>query len=213
MQKELYKKLLKTGGVFLAALGVFCAGLSMVQWVNPQQAASLPAVKPPVAAREENGRIPFSESTALPKEESVKSAKTWELTEQNSASPASQEEASDYPIRRLRLKGERISLLKSRVQDQSLSETERSQAEEELLKLLENQELELACEESLRIRGCPQVFVSLKTDSAVVFLGGGLPAGESRESVTALVAAVADLDSNQILVVLPSAFVDGLPEE
>ena len=121
--------------------------------------------------------------------------------------------SSDYRINRLRLQGQHIAALEERSQDQSLSEAERVAAKAELLDELKRQELELSCEESLKVRGYHEPLVSIVEGKAMVLLNKGLIAGDSAEGVSSFVASISGVEQAQVMVVFPVAFVDDLPGE
>ena len=83
----------------------------------------------------------------------------------------------------------------------------------ELLDELKRQELELSCEESLKVRGYHEPLVSIVEGKAMVLLNKGLIAGDSAEGVSSFVASISGVEQAQVMVVFPVAFVDDLPGE
>lgn len=224
MQIIIRKKTLKACGAFLSIAAVFSLGLTMATWVSPDRAVSSarrpPAVVAGTGSGQENGpgqsagpgqpgaaglegMVDLDEAAAAGSGQSVAAGAAA------SQAPAS----SDYRINRLRLQGQHIAALEERSQDQSLSEAERVAAKAELLDELKRQELELSCEESLKVRGYHEPLVSIVEGKAMVLLNKGLIAGDSAEGVSSFVASISGVEQAQVMVVFPVAFVDDLPGE
>lgn len=228
MQIIIRKKTLKTCGTFLAIAAIFSMGLTMVNWVTPERAAFTGARVPPAAVADQPVENPAAslpetagsvagapeQAAGIPAEnapEQQPDLQTGSLVGRPDAGledPRDTREAlaggSDYRVNRLRLQGQHLAALQSRIQDQSLSEEQRIKAKTELLAELKRQELELSCEEGLKIRGYEEPLVSIMEGKAMVLLSEGLAAGDSSQGLAAFVSALAGLGEAQVMVVFPT---------